>query len=158
MYKSTITFLLLLTLTSCFIEQEESNSPKDTMATIQKNLLEFAAYAKAKDADSMILMFDNSNDILLVGSDSSEIKHGLKEISDSFKERLSKPYTINWDFTNAEIFATNQVAWAFNNKSVTLLNADGSQIRIPYRLTSVWIKKGKNWKLKFFNGSVPGKG
>jgi ketosteroid isomerase-like protein len=158
MYKLLIISLFLLTLMSCSKKQEESDSTKDTKAIIQKNLLDFASYVKAKDADSIISMFDNSEDIMLVGSDSSEVKHGRKEISDLIKGAINKPYTINWDFTNAEIFATSQVAWAFNNNYLTLLNANGSQIRVPYRLTSVWVKKGKNWKLKFFNGSVPGKG
>jgi ketosteroid isomerase-like protein len=158
MNKPLTIILFLLTLISCSSKQEESDSAKDAKAIIQKNLLDFASHAKAKDADSILTMFDNSDDIMLVGSDSSEVKHGLKEISDLVKGATNKPYTINWDFTNAEIFATSQVAWAFNNNYLTLLNSDGSQIRVPYRLTSVWVKKGKNWKLKFFNGSVPGKG
>ena len=158
MNKTLLSFVLFLTLTTCSVKQEESDPTNDTRAMIQKNLLEFAAYAKAKDADSMLSMFDNSDDIMLVGSDSSEVKRGRKEIKDLLQVALGKPYIINWDFNNAEVFTSNQVAWAFVNNSVMLLNEDGSEIRIPYRLTSVWIKNGKDWKLKFFNGSIPGKG
>ena len=158
MNKTLIIFSILLTLTTCSVEQEQSDSANDTRTIIQKNLLEFAAYAKAKNSDSMLSMFDSSDDIMLVGSDSSEIKHGRREIKDLLQGTLSKPYIINWDFTHADIFTSNQVAWAFVNSSVTLQNEDGSEIRVPYRLTTVWVKNGENWKLKFFNGSIPGKG
>lgn len=158
MNKTLLSFVLLLTLTTCSVKHEESDSTNDTKTMIQKNLLVFAAYAKAKDTDSMLSMFDNSDDIMLVGTDSSEVKRGRKEIKDLLQVALGKPYIINWDFNNAEVFTSNQVAWAFVNNSVILLNKDGSEIRIPYRLTSVWIKNGKDWKLKFFNGSIPGKG
>jgi ketosteroid isomerase-like protein len=158
MNKTLLIFGLLLTLTTCSVKQEESESTSETRIMIQKNLLKFAAYAKAKDADSMLSMFDNADDIMMVGSDSSEVKHGRKEIKDLLQVALGKPYIINWNFTNAEVFTSNQVAWAFVNNSVILLNEDGSEVRIPYRLTSVWIKNGKDWKLKFFNGSIPGKG
>ena len=106
----------------------------------------------------MLSMFDSSDDVMLIGSDSSEVKYGHKEIRDLLQETLSKPYIINWDFNNAKIFTSNQVAWAFVNSSVMLQNEDGSEIRIPYRLTTVWIKSGEHWKLEFFNGSIPGNG
>lgn len=157
MNKTLVIFFILLTLTACSAKQQ-IEPPNDTKSIIQKNLLEFASYAKAKNSDSMLAMFDSSNDIMLVGSDSSEIKHGREEISDLIQATFSKPYIINWDFSNAEIFTSNQIAWAFVNSSLILQNADGSEIRMPYRLTTVWIKSGENWKLKFFNGSIPGKG
>jgi ketosteroid isomerase-like protein len=158
MNKIQSVFTISLILTGCTLKQEQTDSEKNVTSIIQKNLIQFATYAKEKDADSMLSMFDNSDDIMLVGSDSSEVKHGRKEIRNLLHAALSKPYIINWDFTNAEVFTSSEVAWAFVNSSVMLLNEDGSEIRIPYRLTSVWIKQGENWKLKFFNGSIPGKG
>jgi ketosteroid isomerase-like protein len=158
MNKTLIIISTILTLTNCSVKQEQSDSTNDTKAIIQKNLLEFADYAKAKNPELILSMFDDSDDIMLVGSDSSEIKHGRKEIRDLVQATLSKPYIINWDFNNAEIFTSNQVAWAFVNNTIMLQNEDGSEIRIPYRLTTVWIKSGEKWKLKFFNGSIPGKG
>ncbi len=158
MNKTLIILSTILTLTTCSVKQERNDSPNDTKSIIQKNLLEFAAYAKAKNSNSMLSMFDSSDDIMLIGSDSSEVKHGHEEIRDLLQRTLSKPYIINWDFNNAEIFTSNQVAWAFVNSSVMLQNENGSEIRIPYRLTTVWIKSGENWKLKFFNGSIPGNG
>ena len=158
MNKTLSIFTFSIILTACSVRQEQSDSTKDTRTTIQKNLLKFAASAKAKNADSMLSMFDNSDDIMLIGSDSSEVKRGRKEIRELIQMSLSKPYTINWDFNNAEIFNSDNVAWAFVNGSAALLNDNGSEIRIPYRLTSIWIKRGVNWKIKLFSGSIPGKG
>lgn len=139
-------------------EPPKSDSSKQIEGIIQENLIQMSKYAMKKESDSILGMFDESDEILLVGSDSSEVRHGKKEIGKLIKEVMAKPYLIHWDFSGSSIYTTENVAWAFSNKTIVLEDDKGGKITSPYRLTSVWVKRGSKWKLKLFNGSVPGRG
>ena len=152
-----LNFFLLIMMIAC-TESGRDIPTKNTETAIQKNLLQMSAYAEKKEIDSFLAMFDDSENILLVGSDSSEIRSGKNEISGLVKEVMSKPYRIHWDFTDSKIYSSQNVAWAFSNKNIILEFDSGEKTISPYRLTTVWIKKGDQWKIRLFNGSVPGKG
>ncbi len=62
----------------------------------------------------MLSMFNNSNDTILVGSDSSEVKYDSKEARELIQMDSSKSCTTRWNFSNAEIFTRDEAAWALS--------------------------------------------
>ena len=149
--------LLLVCITMACNELKKDDSSKNVEGIIQENLKQMSKYIERKEPDSLLSMFEDSDESLLVGSDSSEVKHGRKEIRSHIYEVMAKPYRIHFDFSGASIYSTPEIAWAFSNKTIVIEAEMGEKTTSAYRLTSVWVKRGNKCKLKLFNGSVPEK-
>ena len=57
--------------------------------------------------------------------------------------------------SNMTVDQNGETAWAFVDGTATVNQDNGKVMEMPYRITVVMVQKGKAWKWRLFNGSVP---
>lgn len=127
---------------------------QDYKTEIRKVLDTWNDVAKKRDVNAFMNQFDNSDDIILVGSDSAEISKGRTEIK-RFIEFLFSQYSFQWDYQSLTITGNENTAWAFTDGYMMITGNDGKTMVTPYRFTAVFVKRGKEWKWRLYNGSIP---
>ncbi len=101
--------------------------------------------------------FDQSDTIMLVGSDRGEAFKGRQQI-EGWLTKLFKNNRFSWDFERIEIdpFETD-AAWVFLEGKMRLSDLSGNiKGETPYRITGTLIKRGSQWKWRIWSGSIPG--
>lgn len=117
-------------------------------------LKEWNAAAKSANADRCLSLFENSDDIILVGSDKGEICKGKLQI----REWLSQIFAhanFSWEMNTIDIDSNGSTAWVFVDGSMIVQWDNGKTKITPYRFTGIMVRKNKLWKWKLFNGSIP---
>jgi ketosteroid isomerase-like protein len=51
-----------------------------------------------------------------------------------------------------------KAAWLWAEGEVVLTGDDGKVSRSPYRLTCVFTRRGRSWRIRLFSGSEPSAG
>ena len=111
--------------------------------------------AKSSNTDQMMQLFDNSENIMLVGSDSAEIWKGKDQIKGHLNSIFPQE-SVSWEMNRVDIDCNENTAWVFVDGYILVSPKNGEKIRAPYRFTGIMVKKGKDWKWRLFNGSNPG--
>jgi len=114
------------------------------------------AYAKAycsKDIDAMMNIFDNSDNISVVGTGADELCVGLIEIKDlflrNFEEATANKFEWNWmDIRLSENHAVVSVILTI------YLEYKGDKLKLPIRWTIVLKNKNKKWVWIHRNASI----
>jgi len=121
---------------------------------ITKTIEQWNNSAKTANLDQFMMLFDNSESIMLVGSANGEISKGKDEI----KAWLSQLYGFagfSWEMNRIDIDCNGKTAWVFvDGKMIVNFHKGGTKIT-PYRFTGIMVKKKGVWKWRLFNGSVP---
>jgi ketosteroid isomerase-like protein len=117
-------------------------------------LEQFNAAAKRANVDETLSLFDNTDDILLVGSDSGEIYKGKEQIR-GWLAALFKHNSFAWEMNRIDIDCNGKTAWVFVDGAMVVTNSKGKIRKTPYRFTGIMVKKNKEWKWRLFNGSNP---
>lgn len=142
-----ISTLLILGYCNSFAQQ-------DIKPEIKKVLDLWNDMGNKRDINAFMNQFDNTDDVILVGSDSAEIYKGRDEIK-KFVTFLYSQYSFHWDFQTLTISGNENTAWAFTDGHMTVTDHSGNVLVTPYRFTAIFVKRGNEWKWKLYNGSIP---
>ena len=152
--QSVLIFLLILTFSNeslAGIGRQKS----DPDSAIRKSLYRLNEMCATKDVQKMMSLFDDSEDIIVVGSDSGEVFIGKKQVQ-SFMSFLCKmPFVFSFDLNMVSINHNKNTAWVFVDGKMVHTKGNIITARIPYRITAVMVKRGSDWKWKIFSGSIP---
>ena len=100
-------------------------------------------------------LFDDSDQILLAGSDNGEIYRGKPAIR-TWLASLFEHNRFSWDLSRADIDSNGNTAWVFVDGTMTVVDDTGAVVKkAPYRFAGVLVKRGGAWKWRMFDGSVP---
>jgi hypothetical protein len=109
-----------------------------------------------KDLQKVMSVFDDGDDIMLIGSDSGEVKIGRKKVERFLKWILSQSFVFYFDMDIKSVNSSNNIGWFFGEGKMVFLGTDGKAVNsTPYRISAVMVKRGEEWKWKFFSGSIP---
>jgi ketosteroid isomerase-like protein len=110
--------------------------------------------AKNSNTELMMSLFDDSENIMLIGSDSAEIWKGKDQIRGHLNSIFPNE-SVSWEMNRIDIDGYGNTAWVFVDGSIIISTDTGENIKAPYRFTGILIKKNKEWKWRLFNGSNP---
>ncbi len=131
-----------------------ASSPTDSQ-DIRKTLEALNAATTHHDVAASMALFDDSDDIMLVGSDAGEVFKGRQVLSAHLKEIYALPFTLSFEMPAVTVKVEGQTAWIFAEGSEVINEGEGKISRTPYRITLCLVKRGANWKWQIFSGSVP---
>jgi len=106
------------------------------------------------NTDQMMTLFDDSENIMVIGSANGEINKGKEEIR-SWVSQLYSFAGFSWEMNRVDIDSNGKTAWVFVDGSMVLNFKKGGTRKAPYRFTGIMVKKNNQWKWRLFNGSVP---
>ena len=145
--------LMILLLASFQLVTAQKTSDK-VKSEITKSLEIWNNAAKTANLEQALALFDNSTDIMLVGSANGEVAKG----KDQAKEWLSQIFGFagfSWEMNRIDIDSNGKTAWVFmDGKMIVKFHKGGTKIT-PYRFTGILVKKKGEWKWRLFDGSVP---
>ena len=148
---SLIFFLLALLPFSGYTQ----GSTDKTSDEIKQTLRLFNTAAQQANTEGIMKMFDATANIMFIGSDSAEIWKGEARI----REHLNSIFPqerVSLDMKRVDIDSNGQTAWAFVDGQIIITTDKGEEFKAPYRFTIILVKKGKDWKIRLFDGSAPG--
>ena len=111
--------------------------------------------AKSRDMSHFMELFDNTEAIIVVGSDSGEVFKGKEQI-EAWMKMLFAHRSFSWEMNRVDIDHNGNTAWVFMDGSMIVTNDKGKTAKFPYRFTGILVKVKNCWKWRLFNGSAPG--
>jgi ketosteroid isomerase-like protein len=151
--------ICLLVATSGHSQNSNADKKQDTNAVIKKEItaaLElWNSSAKSRDMTHFMELFDNSEEILVVGSDSGEVFKGKEQI-EGWMKMLFAHRSFSWEMNRVDVDHNGNTAWVFMDGFMIVTNDKGKTAKFPYRFTGILVKVKNAWKWRLFNGSVPG--
>ncbi|MCX6174621.1 MAG: nuclear transport factor 2 family protein [Ignavibacteriales bacterium] len=127
----------------------------DTNSEIRRCLNRMNEVLATKDLQTVMTVYDNSDDIMVVGSDSGEVFIGRERVQEFMKVIVSMPFVFSFDMDQVIINHSENIAWVFVESKMVHTGSNGKVSKVPYRITAVMIKRGNEWKWKVFSGSIP---
>ncbi len=109
---------------------------------------------KAGNTNQLMSLYDNSENIMLVGSDSAEIWKGKDQIKGHVIEVFAHS-SFYWEMNRVDIDSNGDTAWAVVDGTMVIKTDTGETMKTPYRFTNIYVKRNGTWKLKIFHGSIP---
>ncbi|MFQ5448724.1 MAG: nuclear transport factor 2 family protein [Saprospiraceae bacterium] len=115
-----------------------------TKDSITSTLEDYARAYCAKDIDAIMHIFDDTDNISVIGTGADELCVGRKEIRDLFLRNFDEATAnkFEWDWLDVRISENHAVV------SVTLaihLEYKGNQLSVPIRWTIVLKNKNNRW-------------
>ena len=147
---SVFTSIMLLFATAAFSQ----TSNKKVNTEINSALLTWNHAAKEADLKGFMNLFDDSENSMLVGSDSGEIFKGKAQIS-QWLSMLFKHNRFEWEMNTIHIDSYKNTAWVFVDGFMIVTNDKGKANKTPYRFSGVLVKQKHEWKWRIFDGSIP---
>lgn len=147
------TFLTLLICFSAMAQYAQKISPKDE-AGIKAAIEAWNTASAAASTDQMMSLFDDSDNIMLIGSAKGEIYKGKEQI----RTWLSQLYGFagfSWEMNRMDIDLHGNTAWVFVEGSMVLKFHKGGSRKAPYRFTGILVRNKGAWRWRLFNGSSP---
>lgn len=155
MKKNTLIKLALLIL---FIVAFNSLKAQTSSEKVHKEILEtlklWNTAASMANVDQAMLLFDNSDNIMLIGSDSGEVNKGKDQIR-GWLTQIFEHASFSWEMNRIDIDYNGETAWLFVDGTMIVKFLKGETIKKPYRFSGIMVKKKKTWKWRLFDGSVP---
>jgi ketosteroid isomerase-like protein len=127
----------------------------DPDSAIRKSLNRLNEVLATKDLQTVMSLYDNSDDIIVVGSDSGEVFIGKERVQEFMKVIISMPFTFSFDMDQISINHNKNIAWVFVDGKMVHTRSNGKVSKVPYRIMAVMVKKSDDWKWKVFSGSIP---
>lgn len=156
-YRSLLLKALLLILLSATIQSlSAQKSSEKVKSEIKEALKIWNTAAKSANVDRCMALFDDSENIMLIGSGNGEINKGKDEI----KKWLSQIFGFagfSREMNRVDIDSNGKTAWVFMDGKMIVDFHKGGQKVTPYRFAGILVKKKDGWKWRLFNGSVPQK-
>jgi ketosteroid isomerase-like protein len=108
-----------------------------------------------KDLRTIMTIYDDSDDIIVVGSDSGEVFVGRERVKTFMKIIASMPFVFSFEMNQVLINSSQNTAWVFVDGFMVHTRTNGKVSKVPYRITAVMVKRDNEWKWKVFSGSIP---
>jgi ketosteroid isomerase-like protein len=108
-----------------------------------------------RDVGAFMALFEDSDDIALIGSDAGEVFRGRKAVAGFIGTLFALPFTFSFQMPDPVIRQRGDMAWVFVDGSMLHNRADGSLRKVPYRITAVMVRQGEVWRWQVFSGSSP---
>ncbi len=150
-FPSIVLLILFSTLFNSLAAQSASERIK---GEINDALKTWNAAAKSANVELCLSMFDNSDDVMLVGSDKGEICKGRDQMR-TWLSAIFAHANFSWEMNRIDIDSNSKTAWVFVEGSMIVQWDNGHTKKTPYRFTGILVKKSKVWKWRLFNGSIP---
>lgn len=109
---------------------------------------------KNADLEKVMSMFDDSENIMVIGSANGEVSKGKDEIRKWLGELFGFA-GFSWEMNRIDIDNNDKTAWVFIEGAMVVKIHNGETNKMPYRFTAILIKKKNVWKWRLFDGSVP---
>jgi uncharacterized protein (TIGR02246 family) len=157
---SVVLFLLLLTVlqSNSKTKSDMNNSNFDSAASIKSEILAclqaWNDAAKERDLEGFMALFDDSENIVLAGSDTGEVFKGKDRIKEWLK-MLFEYAAFSWEMDRVETDYFENTAWVFMEGRMVVVPSGKEPNKTPYRFTGVLVKRNNEWKWRLFDGSVP---
>jgi len=168
---SGISMLIVIT-SSFFPAQSETNSacPQSSHINVD-NPQSLTASAEVKQAifelmkrmskgvenrnvDEILELFATSPDVVLIGSKEGKISRGTEEVRTLFEGIISSKVNTRLVWNSYTVNAKGDIAWLF--ALADLIHESTDRItRVPYRVTSLFIRFCGQWKWVQYHGSEP---
>lgn len=143
--------IVFLVFTNAVTAQKCSEKVK---TEITKTLETWNTACKNANLEQVMSMFDDADNIMVVGSDKGEISKGKEEIN-KWVGQLFKNAGFSWEMNRIDIDNNKKTAWVFVDGKMIVNFHKGGQRITPYRFTGIMVKKNGVWKWRLFDGSVP---
>ena len=154
-----VTLILIAAAVGCTTPHTASDWTSTTLADrteILQNLASLNEVCARRDSAAFMAMFDDSDEILFVGSDKGEVFRGRAGVAAFIKILFGMPFTFSFEMPETTVRRQRDFAWAFVDGVMVRTGAAGEVSRNPYRFAVAMVRRGSTWKWQFFNGSVPG--
>jgi len=122
---------------------------------IRKCLNRINEVLATRNLETIMSVFDDTDDIIVVGSDTGEIFIGRERVKYFMQALIDMPFVFSFEMDLVSINAGQNTAWAFVDGKMVHTKNDGTALKIPYRIMAVMVKKDSGWKWKVFSGSIP---
>ncbi len=145
-------FMILFSVVFNSLSAQTSNDKLKGEITEVLNLWNTAC--KNANLEQVMSMFDNADNIMVVGSADGEISKGKEEIN-KWLGQLFGFAGFSWEMNRIDIDNKGKTAWVFMDGKMIVSFHKGGQKITPYRFTGIMVKKKGVWKWRLFDGSVP---
>jgi len=123
----------------------------DARAQAKTSLDQLATLVFQRDP---VVVFEFTDDALLVGSERDEIATGRAQLQAFFERIFERPMRISWEWDDIRASASGEHCWFFA-EGVVVITTDDGQSRAPYRLSGVLQRSHDRWLWQQFHGSEP---
>ncbi|PKP12248.1 MAG: hypothetical protein CVU08_11470 [Bacteroidetes bacterium HGW-Bacteroidetes-3] len=147
-----VVFMILFSVVFNSLSAQTSNDKLKGEITEALNLWNTAC--KNANLEQVMSMFDNADNIMVVGSADGEISKGKEEIN-KWLGQLFGFAGFSWEMNRIDIDNNRKTAWVFMDGKMIVSFHKGGQKITPYRFTGIMVKKKGVWKWRLFAGSVP---
>ena len=147
-----LVFLILFSI--AFISLKAQTSSEQVRKGISETLQLWNTSATNANVDQAMLLFDNSVNIMLIGSDSGEIFKGKDQIR-GWLNQIFEYASFSWEMKRIDIDYNGKTAWVFVDGTMVVKIHKGGTIKKPYRFSGIMVKKNNVWKWRLFDGSEP---
>lgn len=145
-------FMILFSIVFNPLSAQTSNDKLKGEITEALNLWNTAC--KNANLEQVMSMFDNADNIMVVGSADGEISKGKEEIN-KWLGQLFGFAGFSWEMSRIDIDNKGKAVWVFMDGKMIVDIHKGGQKITPYRFTGILVKKKGVWKWRLFDGSVP---
>jgi uncharacterized protein (TIGR02246 family) len=125
-------------------------------AEIRGNLASLNTVCAARDIPGFMGLFEDSDDILFVGSDKGEVFQGRTAIAGFMAKLFALPFTFSFDMQQVVIKRSGSFAWAYVDGNMLHTGENGQVKQMRYRFSVAMVRTGGAWKWQLFDGAVPG--
>jgi len=121
---------------------------------LKATLGELTRRIHARDFTALDL-FDG-DDALLIGSATGEVCLGREQIHAHLAHYYDMASRVGFTWSRTLTGALGDTtAWLWAEGEVALTGSDNKQTTGPYRLASVFVRRGSDWRIRLFSGSQP---
>jgi ketosteroid isomerase-like protein len=150
LFQAAIMILFSLTVNS-LSAQKSSDKVENEIREVLKT---WNTTCKSANVDQVMSLFDDSKDIMVIGSADGEVNKGKEEIK-AWASQIFGVAGFSWEMNRIDIDCNANTAWVFVEGKMIVDFHKGGQKVTPYRFTGILIKKKGGWKWRLFDGSVP---
>ncbi len=108
-----------------------------------------------RDQPGFLGLFDDSDSIMVVGSDVGEVVKGRKGVQGFIKWIYSQKFTFAFDLKEVTVHQEGDFAWVYVDGAMRHVRPDGTSSQVPYRFALTMVKRGEQWRWQLFHGSIP---
>ena len=108
-----------------------------------------------RDQAGFLALFDNSDDIMVIGSDVGEVCAGRAGVKGFIQWIYSQKFTFAFDLQKVVVHQEGNFAWVYEDGNMLHVRRDGTSTKIPYRFVLTLVKRGDQWRWQLFHGSIP---
>ena len=154
-----LAMICLLIVVSTYSQAGKPDKKEETNTAIKKEITAALEVwnnsAKNRDVTHFMDLFDNTEAIIVAGSDSGEVFKGKEQI-EGWMKMLFAHRSFSWEMNRVDMDHNGNTAWVFMDGSMIVTNDKGKTVKFPYRFTGILVKVKNTWKWRLFDGSVPG--